>query len=463
MNYKTILSGLLVCSLAAFTLVADAAPINNMRTSVSPARVRIVLDSKAPITYKQDKNGLKLTVNMPDSSVQKQQAKINDMAIKSIKLVPNGRNASKLQIDLKKDCQYKIYQLKGPNRLVVDIFRINIIKQTSPVAQGVTYTYMQDEMNGKQIQAYLVSVAPNAPYALLPFSAAGTYNGRGSVAKQAAQRKIPAAINASYFDTDGWVIGSIRNQNKMMAADSQPRSGFGMQAGKPIILQDIAYTGILQMPGGRTLKIKGMNRARIADDLVVYNSFYAPSTKTNNFGREIKIKNNRVIAVSTAGNMSIEPGTVVVSGHGASAAAMAMLRVGDKVNLDESLGNIAADAAETVVSGGPLLLQNGKVSVRTVEENIAPDIAKGRAPRTAVALKRDGTLMMLVVDGRSNTSSGLTLPELAQYLLRLGAVDAVNFDGGGSSVMSVNGKIVNNPSDGRERLVSIGLGLFTKW
>ena len=50
MNYKTILSGLLVCSLAAFTLVADAAPINNMRTSVSPARVRIVLDSKAPIT-----------------------------------------------------------------------------------------------------------------------------------------------------------------------------------------------------------------------------------------------------------------------------------------------------------------------------------------------------------------------------------------------------------------------------
>ena len=46
-----------------------------------------------------------------------------------------------------------------------------------------------------------------------------------------------------------------------------------MQAGKPMILQDVAYTGILQMPGGRTLKIKGMNRVRIADELVVYNSF----------------------------------------------------------------------------------------------------------------------------------------------------------------------------------------------
>ena len=67
-----------------------------------------------------------------------------------------------------------------------------------------------------------------------------------------------------------------------------------------------------------------------------------------------------------------------------------------------------------------------------------------------------------MVDGRSATSSGLTLEELAQYLVKLGAESAVNFDGGGSSEMVINGRIVNKPSDGRERYVSIGLGLFTK-
>ena len=56
----------------------------------------------------------------------------------------------------------------------------------------------------------------------------------------------------------------------------------------------------------------------------------------------------------------------------------------------------------------------------------------------------------------------MTLAELAQYFLKLGAVSAVNYDGGGSSEMVINGKIVNKPSDGRERLVSIGLGLFIK-
>lgn len=160
--------------------------------------------------------------------------------------------------------------------------------------------------------------------------------------------------------------------------------------------------------------------------------------------------------------MAITPGSVVISGHGASAVALAQLKVGDKVNISETLGSSAADAADTVVSGGPLLVEHGRLQVRVEEERIAADIAKGRAPRTALGIKKDGTLLMLVVDGRSNNSAGLTLTELATYLLRLGAREAVNFDGGGSSVLAINGQVVNRPSDGKERPVSIGLGLFAK-
>lgn len=100
--------------------------------------------------------------------------------------------------------------------------------------------------------------------------------------------------------------------------------------------------------------------------------------------------------------------------------------------------------------------------VRSREEKIPNDIAKGRAPRTAVGLKKDGTVLVLVVDGRSSDSKGLTLQELATYFLRLGARDAVNFDGGGSSIMVINGEVVNKPSDGRERMVSMALGLYPK-
>ena len=345
---------------------------------------------------------------------------------------------------------------------MVDLFRINIVKREQKLAQGVTYSYLQDEMNGRQIQAYLVSVAPDAKYQLLPFSAAGNYNGRGRVSQIAAQKKLLAAINASYFDTDGWVIGCVKKQGQMLAMDEQPRSGYILQNGIPDILQDISYYGALTLPNGQSLALKGMNRARIADDLVLYNSFYAPSTKTNQWGREVKLVNNRVTAVSTAGNMAITPGSVIISGHGASAAALAQLRLGDRVVLSETLGSATADAADTVVSGGPLLVEHGRAHVRVAEEKIAADIAKGRAPRTALGIKKDGTLLLVVVDGRNNNSAGLTLAELATYMLRLGAREAVNFDGGGSSVMAINGLVVNKPSDGKERPVSIGLGLFPK-
>lgn len=56
----------------------------------------------------------------------------------------------------------------------------------------------------------------------------------------------------------------------------------------------------------------------------------------------------------------------------------------------------------------------------------------------------------------------MTLEEAARYMLKLGAVSALNFDGGGSSEMVLNNKVLNNPSDGRERAVSVGLGLFPK-
>jgi exopolysaccharide biosynthesis protein len=71
-----------------------------------------------------------------------------------------------------------------------------------------------------------------------------------------------------------------------------------------------------------------------------------------------------------------------------------------------------------------------------------------RNPRTAVGIRPDGTVLLLVVDGhRHATSVGMTIEELRQVMGRLGASDAVNLDGGGSSAMVVRERLVNSPSD----------------
>lgn len=114
----------------------------------------------------------------------------------------------------------------------------------------------------------------------------------------------------------------------------------------------------------------------------------------------------------------------------------------DEVTADELL----ADGAVDTLSFGPVLVENGSVTVGTDEEVRK---AMGSNPRTAIGIKEDGTYLFVVADGRTDESEGLSLYELAGFMKELGAVTAYNLDGGGSSTMVFNGIVVNNPTGGR--------------
>lgn len=445
-------------------LPAIAAPITNLRSSVSSSTVRFVLDSTAPIQFKTSKKELGIIVDLPNSTSVKKQVFVKDEIVKDAIIENQDKKASRLVIRMSKNCDYKIFNLVNPHRLVIDVFRNTVFKKKENIARGVDYTFIQDDFKNKQIKGYLLEMVKDAPYELVPFSCAGMYNGRGSLQKASVTRKMLAAINSSYFDSDGWVVGSTKHRDMFISMDRTPRSGYAAYGLNRFVFKDLAYKGVVSLPHNRFAELKGLNRARIADDFVLYNEHYAKSTKTNEWGIEAKVKDGRVVAVSSKGNMSIEPGTYVLSAHGTSQAFLTSLKLGDKITVNESLNNNLADKMQTVVTGGPLLIENGKINVRIREESIPNDIAIGRAPRTALGLKRDGTLMLFVVDGRSRESAGMTLEELAEYMLKLGAYNAVNFDGGGSSEMCIKGKVMNRPSDGFERRISMGLGLVrTYW
>lgn len=104
--------------------------------------------------------------------------------------------------------------------------------------------------------------------------------------------------------------------------------------------------------------------------------------------------------------------------------------------------------AEDIVAGVPQLIKNGKIDITWEKEKAGKAFVFNRHPRTAVAKLKDGKFLMIAVDGRQpGVSVGMNLQELAEYLLSLGAVDAMNLDGGGSTTMFLDGKVVNQPSD----------------
>jgi hypothetical protein len=115
-----------------------------------------------------------------------------------------------------------------------------------------------------------------------------------------------------------------------------------------------------------------------------------------------------------------------------------------------TLPRTGAGAPTILVGGWPRILRDGidvAVDAPTVEGTVSTN-AERRHPRSAIGFSRDSsTLYLLVVDGRSQKSVGMTLVELATFMRRLGAWQAMNFDGGGSSTMVVGGAVVNVPSD----------------
>jgi exopolysaccharide biosynthesis protein len=108
-----------------------------------------------------------------------------------------------------------------------------------------------------------------------------------------------------------------------------------------------------------------------------------------------------------------------------------------------SAEDLLAAGAFNVLSFGPSLIVDGKVTVGVRDE---VDQSMANNPRTAIACIAPLHYLLVVADGRTSKSTGLKLYQLAEFLKGLGAVTAYNLDGGGSSTMYFNGKVINNPT-----------------
>ena len=98
---------------------------------------------------------------------------------------------------------------------------------------------------------------------------------------------------------------------------------------------------------------------------------------------------------------------------------------------------------------GPALVQNGQIAV---SQNQEVGRAMANNPRTAIGIIDDLHYIIVVSDGRTNQSQGLSLYQLAQVMQQYGCVTAYNLDGGGSSTMVFNGEVVNNPTTNGNRI-----------
>ena len=464
------LAGLL---LSASLPAVQAAKVGSLRGGVTPQRARVVMDLDVPLSYTSRVAGNQLIIDLKGKAERTEMVRLRDPRIQKAYLEPQGKDSRLVVVFRKTVPVYKIFLLKNPQRLVVDFPRSGspggrtakpAVGRSQWLGKGLTYRESTVDLGAGQVKTYLLTLAPSSDFQLDFIPGYGKTIQRGTLSMIQKRSGAVALVNASYFDSDIWVVGHLKIQDKWLGMESTPRTGLVIpRTGVPSIQRGLAYQGTVTRPDGKNFAISGVDRMRLANELILYNDGYDDTTDTNVYGTEVRLANGVVREIRKgAGSMVLTPGTTVLSGNGAAASFLNRLRTGDRVAVTQTLGNPAADSAPSVGSAGPQLVWDGQVRVTSDEEEIADDIARGRAPRTGVGIKKDGTVLILVADGRSDDSVGMSLQEFGRYFVQLGADRAMNFDGGGSSEMVVNGKIMNDPSDGTERPVRAALGVFRK-
>jgi hypothetical protein len=335
------------------------------------------------------------------------------------------------------------------------------------VARGIhARKWDRKDHDGKPIRLSLLTVRYGHPRVRLDYLGPAVIGNTRPTSTWAERGDAIAAVNADFFDISdtGAPLGMGIDRRRGVLHGTRdgwvPELGYQpalwVQRGTPRIGPLRTRVRMAQHPRWR---LDALNSPRVAKgEIGVYTRAWGStsgvSVTDGHQGREVVVEKGRVVRNrwGLSANRPIRRGPVLV-GRGDAARQLKTLEVGQRVRLRQVVDPVEPPMA---ISGDRFVLRDGK---RMVTNDAV------RAPRTTVGIDRDrGRLLMLVVDGRQQVSCGATMVQMARLMRQLGAEDALNLDGGGSSTLWTrrrNGApgVVNSPSDGSERPVANALGI----
>ncbi|MCF6521493.1 phosphodiester glycosidase family protein [Streptomyces sp. JJ36] len=352
---------------------------------------------------------------------------------------------------------------------------MELSRTTRPVAPGATLTSFDRLAPEKWLRADALSVDLDGG-TRVDYLSSGTVSGRRTLGEHVAAhdpgegRRTVAALNADFFDINetGAPLGpGVREGAPTHSPQPGVSQAAGIGPGSAGRILDLYFAGTLTLPDGER-PLDAYNAAQLpADGIGLYTAQWgeadrALTTDGPEDTTEVTVRGGRVTAVADApGDGPLPSGSSVLLGRGTGAKALAQLTPGDPVSWEYDLRTAGGGPVpRTAVGGRGVLVEDGEPQDWEGRPNNAT------APRTAVGFSRDGSTMhVLTVDGRQAASGGVTLTELARMMDELGAYDALNLDGGGSSTLlarepgSDTPQLENSPSDGHQREVPNGLAL----
>ncbi|MFE9244694.1 phosphodiester glycosidase family protein [Nocardiopsis sp. NPDC006938] len=357
--------------------------------------------------------------------------------------------------------------------------RMETFESERPVAPGTTLTsfdaYGPDGYTGTPswLQADLLTTDLTAGVSV-DYLFPGRVTDREPLSTQADREGAVAAVNGDFFDINGsgaplgvGVHGGELVQSPM--TDDYRESSVVVTPDGLGAIGEVFFEGTVELPSGDTPSLDAVNKPTLGPGEI---AAFTPLWGSHCRCRAVEGTDDALEVVVTDGVVTevveepregdIPDDSFVLVGREAGARALADLEVGDPVGIDYEARSSDDQEIHAALNGRQMLVVDGQVRPGRESDN------NPGAPRMAVGFSEDGSQMFLLsVDGRQPSfAAGVGLDELGAMMVEAGAHTALNLDGGGSATMVARTpgaeevRVENRPSDGAERHVPNGLGLF---
>lgn len=432
-----------------------AAYIEDVRHSISKDKIRIVLNLS---------NATRVAARYTDAGLTFYLAAARKPGVASMEnvgdyLVPrvtttSGNWKAQTQIKLSYKAPATWHTLSNPPRIVVEVQRLFEKYQTQNLGGGLSLTKIFRGTGHGPVRIFLARIDPKKGWRLHVAPAGFGVLQRNRTSRIAARNKAPLAVNGGFFAFDGAAVGAIKVNGEWLRLPWKGRTAIAFKKDGKAKIGNLQVKAEAQFSSGLKLPIHDLNGWPDRNRVTAITRRFAPTVQLRAGETAAVVDNGVVTSTPGSGTVRIPARGFILIANGGAIPELNKARRGLRASLKISAP--AWDEYPSALGAGPRLVSSGQVEVK--EEGFRSDVTSGLGPRTAVGVDKFGRYIIVVADGRqSYYSTGLTLTELAYTMQKFGAVNAINFDGGGSASMVVKNRVVNRPSDGAERRVSNAL------
>ncbi|MDX2231771.1 MAG: phosphodiester glycosidase family protein [Leptolyngbyaceae cyanobacterium bins.349] len=450
-------------------IATPATRIVGLRQSQQPWGDRLVLELNQPTPWQTNQRLQELQLVLEaqiDPTLSQQFKPVAGRFLNTIALEPSG-NQTRLRFNMT-NASARVWSVAAPNRIVIDIRPDALTEQNILWAPGLHWRQQIVSLGATRIPTVWLEVNPRQPGIVLQplLPTPGTMTGIAPLLQTARQAQVAAAINGGFFNRNRQLpLGAIRLNGEWLSGPILNRGAIAWDHSGNVLFSRLTLQETVVTPTGQRLPLTHLNSGYVQAGIARYTAAWGPFYTALSDGEiVVVVQNNQVTSQQVLEQAGTASPPIPVNGYllvlRSNRSATSVFPPGAVLKLESTANQPDFLRYPHVLGAGPLLLQNQQIVLDAKAESFSNAFAIETASRSAIAQRADGRLLLVTAHARLD-GGGLSLMDMAQLLLQLGAVNALNLDGGSSTTLYLGGQIRDRPA-GTAARVHNGFGIFLK-